>query len=492
MRAISGDGADVGLTRRGIVGAWFAGSATALTAALQAVKLVILARLLDPNDFGVVGMAAVVIAATGIVADLGLSGPVIKKDEVPTGVLSSLYWLSLSIGIALALGLAAASPWIAVLFHEPRVAPVLATLSIVLVVQPLGALHQALAEKALYFRRLATIDVTAAAVGGIASVAIAANGGGVVALVADTVLAATTRAVLLIVAGRSTFTPRTSFAWRGLRGYLTFGLLSVGQRTANYASANIDYALIGGFLGASALGVYKMAYELATLTPGRMNLVLGRVFFPVLARVSGDRERFRAAFLRMQETTVLLGAPVVVGIALIAPLVVPGLLGERWRAAEPLLRILCIVGLGRVIGGTIGPTLLAAGRPDLGLRWSLLAVVIQVPVIWWAVTTGQLKVVAWTFVVLQLIHNTLNYFLLVRAVFGPLAAEYAGSIFPALGMTAAMAATVWTVARVTPSSGWPVALAVQVAVGAITYGLFAYRFKRTIIEDLAMVSGSRD
>jgi len=478
----------VGLARRGIVGAWFAGGSTVLTSLLQAAKLVVLARLLAPEDFGVMGMAMVVVAFAGLAADLGLGGPVIQREDVPGDVLSSLYWLSLTTGVAACAGLAIASPAIAALFHEPRVAPVLASLSLVFVLQPLGALHQALAEKALYFRRLATIDITASAVGGICGIVIAVSGGGVAALVFDTVLTAATRAALLVVAGRGSWRPRLVFVRRGLSGYLTFGLLSVGQRTANYATANVDYALVGGFLGASALGVYKMAYELATLTPGRLNAVVSRVFFPVLTRVAGDRDRFRGAFLRMQETATLVGAPVVAGIGLVAPLAIPGLLGPRWHAAEPLVRILCLVGLCRVIAGTIGPALLAAGRPDLGLRWSLMIVAIQVPALLLAVSTGHLRAVAWTFVGMQILYVVLNYHILVTKLFGPCAAAYVSSIVPALAMTAAMIAAVLAVAYATTSAAWPIALAAQVATGIAVYGGLAWRFRRRVIEDLALVS----
>lgn len=478
-----------GLARRGIVGAWFAGSSTVLTSITQAVKLVVLARLLPPEDFGVVGMAMVVIACAGIAADLGLGGAVIQRDEVPPRLLSSLFWLSLVSGVLLAAGLAAASSWIALLFHEPRVAPVLSGLALLFVVQPLGALHQALAEKGLRFRRLAAIDVAASTAGSAAGIAAALSGLGVAALVLDPLSAAATRAGLLLATTREGWRPRWVFDRRGLRGYLTFGLLSVGQRTANYVTANVDYALVGGFLGASALGVYKMAYELATLTPGRLNLVVSRVFFPVLARVASDRNRFRAAFLRMQETATLLGAPIVTGIGLVAPLAIPGLLGARWLPAVPLVRILCLAGLCRVIGGTIGPALLAAGRPDLGLRWSLLVVAIQVPVLALAVSRGGTVAVAWAIAALQLLYVVLNYRFLVRTLFGPCLAAFARANLPAVALSATMAAGVAGAAAATGELGWRTALTIEVAVGAAVYLALVLTFKRRIIADLSLAAG---
>lgn len=261
-----------------------------------------------------------------------------------------------------------------------------------------------------------------------------------------------------------------------------------GQRAANYATSNIDYALIGSLLGAHALGLYRIAYELATLTSGRLNIVVSRVFFPVMARFSADRTRFRGAFLRMQETATLLGAPLVVGIGLVAPLAVPGLLGARWAESVPLLRVLCVVGLGRVIAGTIGPAILAAGRPELGLRWSLTLVVIQVPAIVLAVTRGGLTAVAWTFAVLQTLYVVLNYRLLVRTLFGSCLGAYLATVLPAMGFCAAMAAAVAGVAWAARGWTWPFALALEVAVGAVVYAGFVFAFKRAVVNELTLYS----
>ena len=477
-----------GLARSGIRGAWFSGSSTLVTSTVQAIKLVVLARLLTPEDFGVAGMAMVLIACGSVLADLGVGAAVIQKEDVPEPVLARLYGLGLATGALLFAAMCLGAPLAARIYGEPRVGPVLLGLGLVFLVLPIGALHQALAEKRLAFKRVAAIEVAASIVGATAAIACAFAGGGVWALVTDQVASAGTKSTLLWVQGRASWRSRPSFALGGLRPYLRFGAFSVGQRAANYATANIDYALIGSLLGAHALGLYRIAYELATLTSGRLNIVVSRVFFPVMARFSADRTRFRGAFLRMQETATLLGAPLVVGIGLVAPLAVPGLLGARWTDAVPLLRVLCIVGLGRVIAGTIGPAILAAGRPELGLRWSLTLVVIQVPAIALAVTRGGLTAVAWTFAVLQTVYVVLNYRLLVRTLFGSCLRAYLATILPALGFCCAMASAVAAVAWAARGWTWPIALVAEVAVGAAVYGGLVFAFKRPVVDELTLYS----
>lgn len=476
-----------GLARRGIVGAWFAGSSSVLTSAVQGVKILAFARLLAPEEHGLFAMAMVVISCSMILGDLGLGGAVIHREDVPDRVLSSLYWLGILGGAGLAGLLVAASPLFARAFRDPRVAPLLVALSALFVLQPWGALHQSLAEKRLAFRRLAAIEVAASATGAVAGIGAALTGAGVWAFVADQLTAAGLKSGMLVLLGRSQFRPRLTFALSGLRAYVRFGAFSVGQRTANYATANVDYALVGGVLGAAPLGLYRMGYELATLAPGRLNIVASRVFFPVLARLADDRERFRAAFLRLQETATILGLPVVAGIALTAPLFVPQILGERWSASVPLLQILAIVGAGRVIAGTIGPALFAAGRPDLGLRWSLSLAVLQVPALLVAVQLGGVRGVAWTFAALQTLYVVLNYRFLVRALFGSCLGSYVASILPAILMTAAMGAAVLAVAGVTAGLPWSVSLVLQVVTGVAVYGGLAWRWRPRILEDLALI-----
>jgi O-antigen/teichoic acid export membrane protein len=477
-----------GLARKGIVGAWFAGSSTLLISVVQGVKLLAFARLLAPEQHGVFAMAMVVISCCMVLADLGLAGAVIQRDDVPARVLSSLYWLGVAGGIGLALVLAALSPVIGWAFGDPRVAPVVAALGILFVLQPWGALHQALVEKRLAFKRMAAIEVTAAATGAAAAIAAAASGAGVWAFVVDQLVAAAAKTVMLVTRGGSGFRPERAFGLSGLRSYVRFGALSVGQRTANYATANVDYALVGGVLGAGPLGLYRMGYELATLAPGRLNVVASRVFFPVMARLAGDRDRFRTAYLRLQESATLLGLPLVAGIALTAPVFVPHVLGARWAPSVPLLQILAIVGAGRVVAGTIGPALLAAGRPDLGLRWSLLLVALQVPTLLVAVRLGGLAGVAWAFAGLQTLYVVLNYRLLVRRLFGPCLAAYLRSILPAFAMVAAMAAAVLAARHLTAEAPWPATLAVQIAAGAAVYLVLAWRLTPKVLSDLALTA----
>jgi O-antigen/teichoic acid export membrane protein len=476
-----------GLARSGIRGAWFSGSSTLVTSTVQAVKLVVLARLLTPEDFGVAGMAMVLIACGSLIADLGVGAAVIQRENVPEPVLSRLYGLGLATGAGLFVILCVGAPLASRIYGEPRVAPVLIGLGATFLVLPIGALHQAFAEKRLAFKRLAAIEVAASIAGATGAILCALVGGGVWALVLDPVAAGSVKAALLSAQARAGWRGRPSFGVHGLRPYLRFGALSVGQRAANYATANVDYALVGFLLGAHALGLYRIAYELATLTSGRLNVVVSRVFFPVMTRFAADRERFRGAFLRMQETATLLGAPLVIGIGLVAPLAVPGLLGARWTESVPLLRVLCVVGLGRVIAGTIGPAILAAGRPELGLRWSLTLVAIQVPAIALAVTRGGLSAVAWTFAALQTAYVVLNYRLLVRTLFGPCLRAYLATILPALAFGCVMAGAVAAVGWATRDDPWPLALGLAVATGATVYAGLVFVFRRRVVEDLAMI-----
>ena len=198
-------------------------------------------------------------------------------------------------------------------------------------------------------------------------------------------------------------------------------------------TANVDFLLIGSFLGAQPLGYYTLAYNIANLPSTRINAVASRVLFPTFARIQNDPPRLKRAYLKLQELTALINFPLLFGIVIVASNGIPVLFGPSWEPAVLLVQILSIVGMGRAISGTIGPLLLAQGRTDLGLKWSLLLVAIQVPGLLAGVLARGAIGVAVAFACLQVVYAFLNYPILVRTLIGPSLREYFSAMWPLFG-----------------------------------------------------------
>jgi lipopolysaccharide exporter len=394
------------------------GTSTVIINLLYLCQIFVLARLLAPSDFGLMGMTTVVIGFASVISDLGIGNAIIHRQGVTGESLSSLYWLNLLVGLILFCAMWAVAPIVVGMYAEPRLSGIMFWLSLIFLITPVGQPFQTLLEKHLEFGQLAKIETTAAGVGVIVAIAMALAESRVYALVAGALANCGAKTLLLAVIGGATWKPSLRFSFIDLRGYVGFGLHHIGQRAVNYVTANIDFFLIGNFLGAQALGYYVLAYNLASLPSAKINAVIARVFFPVFAQVQNDIVKLRDGYLRMQKLTSMINIPALFGMAILAPIAVPLFFGEAWAESALLLQILTIVGLFRSLAGTVGPLLLAGGRPDLGFKWSLLIVAFQVPGLYLGLLTGGTVGVATAFAMLQCFYFPLNYLILIRTLLG--------------------------------------------------------------------------
>ncbi len=424
------------------------GLSTAMIGALGVVQMVVMRRLLAPADFGLMSMVNVVIGLAALFADMGIGGAIIQRREVTREDLSSLYWLNLLVGLFLFLLLCGLTPLIVLFYNEPRLTPLLAWTGLLFVIAAVGAQFQTLLEREMEFTRLAWIETSAAAIGMIIAITMGLKGCGVYSLIAGTLSNAGGKSLILSVVGFKRWRPLFRFQKRRTQGYLAFGLNLVGQRSVNYLTANTDFMLIGSLLGAQALGYYSLAYNLANLPSTRINAVISRVFFPAFSQLQDNLVRLKSGFLRMQEFTSVINIPVVFGMAVAAPVAIPLFFGDRWIPSVLLLQILVIVGFGRAVAGTIGPLLLARGRTDLGFKWSLMLVAIQVPGIFLGISLGGMVGVAIAFAILQSCYLVLNYLILVRKLLGPCLKEYVQRIWPSFWMSLGMAAVSFVISIV--------------------------------------------
>ena len=249
-----------GLRQQAAGGVRWAGTATAVNAALNFLQTAVLAHFLSPSDFGVGSMVAVIVAFTQLFADAGVSSALIYRHQPTERELSSLYWFNIAAGVAMWIAINAAAQGAVWFFDEPRVAGPLRVASLAFLIVPLGQQFQFLLQKELRFQPLATTSISGYAAGAIVAVASAAEGAGVYALVFGQLANSTVRTALL-VRSRWQQRPRLHFDRRDLRGYVGFGLYQTGDRAANFFNAYLLHGLIGSMLGARVLGIYTLAFD---------------------------------------------------------------------------------------------------------------------------------------------------------------------------------------------------------------------------------------
>ena len=357
-----------GLVARGV--AW-ATAGQGGTVALHYLVMLVLAWRLTPAEFGVVGLATIYVFPLTAATELGLGAALVQRRELTAGHVAAAFWLSLAAGVALGVGLWFSAGPVAALMREPRLAAVLRALSLMVPVHALTVVPRALLQRSLAFRRLAATEVGAAAAFAAVALALAARRWGVSSLVVGLVVRHLVRAALLWWA--EPWWPGARPALAECATVLRFGGFVMGSMLAMQFVSNVDYFVIGRWLGAAALAHYTLAFQLAIIPVQRVCEVLSRVAFPSLARIQGDAPRLRRALSEMLDGPTAAVAAGAIVLAIAAPALLRNLYGEAWLPAAPLLQILALAAPFYVLDSA-QTVLRATGRPGIDLALDALRV----------------------------------------------------------------------------------------------------------------------
>ncbi|QCQ20829.1 MOP flippase family protein [Desulfoglaeba alkanexedens] len=468
----------MGLKEKTVSGVKWSGISMGAVTALQFATLAILARLLSPADFGLMGMIMVVIGFAQAFADMGISNAIIHRQDATKDQLSSLYWLNILAGFIVFCVVCASTPLVVEFYNEPRLTRLLYLTALVFLITPLGQQFQILLQKELKFDGLAKIEIATAVVNSTVSIGVAFAGLGVYSLICGQLAGTTVKVVLLCGIGWRNWRPSFHFAKQDVKGYIGFGLYQMGERSINYLNSNLDYLLIGSMLGARALGYYTLAYNLIIRPSTMINPVITKVAFPVLSLIQNETDKLRRGYLQVVQVLAMVNFPILMGLAVVAPVAVPVIFGDQWLPSVILIQILTIVGLLRSIGNPIGSLLLAKGRADLGFKWNLGLTVTQIPGLYLGAGLGGAVGVAIAFSVLTVLYCIFSYLVLIRTLLGPCLRDYVQSMWPALWMSAVMGAVICAIGALFQNDSRLIIFILQVFIGsAVFISLFFFNEK---------------
>lgn len=343
--------------------------AQAIRVAVQILGTVVLARLLDPNDYGLIAEVLTVVGLGEILRDFGLTNAAVQVRTLSDDERNNLFWLNTGTGAVLALLVAGAAPLVAALYRDERLVPLTTLLAVTFVSNGLSTQFRADLNRRLAFVRLAGAEIAGQIAGLAIGLVMAVVGAGYWALAGQQIGIAATTLVLLWSTAR--FRPRAYRRDVPMRRFITFGLDVVGAQLLGYASKNTDTVVIGTTLGATALGFYNRAFQLLTLPLSQINAPSTRVALSVLARLQDDSERFRNYLLAGQ--TVMLHLVLAVfawSSALAGPLVLL-VLGPQWTPSVLLFQILAVSGVFQTAGYTTYWVFLAKGLTRSQLWWQV-------------------------------------------------------------------------------------------------------------------------
>lgn len=340
--------------------------------ALQLLQLSILARYLAPTDFGLMAILMIVIGFSQAFMDMGVSNAIIQRENITHSQLSSLYWLNTLSGGLLTLIVILLSPFIATVYNEAKITELLLLLSSVFFITALGNQYRILCQKKLLFDLMAKIDVVSATLAFSTAVYLAYKGAGVYSLVFAMLVSASSASVLYLYVGlKYHHKPSFTYNHKELKGFYSFGLFQMGERTLNYISANVDKILIGKIIGLQAVGFYNMAWQLIIFPLSKINPIVNKVAFPIYSKVQNDTESLNRYYSLSVKVLSLITIPLLAFLSFFSKDIVLIVFGNGWEKSASLITVLAFIGIGKALGNPGGALLLALGRADVGFWWNL-------------------------------------------------------------------------------------------------------------------------
>lgn len=400
------------LGRRAVSGGFLMAGAQAFKLLLNVTGVVILARLLSPQEFGLVAMAGAITANLGLLKGAGLSIGSVQRETVNHQQVSNVFWANLGLGVLLAvisIGLAWPVAWF---YGDDRLTSIMLALSLTFVFAGATAQHQALLLRQMRLKARALIGVVAVLASVVVGCSMAWVGFGYWALVGMPLCLSGTAMVMTWSVSR--WCPALPSRRSGVRSLLRFGIRLTTSDLIVRVARSTDTLLIGRFFGAASLGLYSRADALLSRPLEQVIMPMGDVFVPLLSRLQFDPERYRRTFLRAFGMLALISFPFTASLfALSKPLILV-LLGPGWVDAAPILAVFTVMALCRVLWVATW-LLITQGRGREYLRLSVTASALTVAAVFAGLPWGVLGVAVAISSTSLLIQLPLLYYMVGRS-----------------------------------------------------------------------------
>lgn len=442
------------------------------------VVFIVLARLLTPSDFGLIAMAGVFVGLGDVLVQQGFGTAITQRKNLEPEHESTAFWANVLLGFSVGAFLWLAAPWVAALYRQEAVAPVIRWLSPVALLRGAVAVPVGLLQRSFRFRALALRSLSAAVIGGVAGVVAALSGWGVYALVVQQLVGASLD--LIIVWSAAAWWPRFVFSLRHLKELLGFSSYLLGSGLLGLVSRRADDFLIGMVLGDVALGIYAVAYRGLQILQQVLAKTGTVVAFSAFSRLQDQPERMREAFYESTRAASVISMPVFVGISMVATFAVPLVFGEQYAESGQVLRVLALIGIVHGVSYLNYAVFTGVGRPDYVMKLLTVRTLANVIAFVLAVPFG-IVAVSTAFVARAYLLMPLNVFVLKRAIeISP--TRYFANFVPALLSSVAMAVAIYGVSRL--PLGDVNRLLASIGVGGATYLVTLRALAPELVRDL--------
>jgi len=363
------------LNKQVISGSFWSAASNIGAQAVNFAVTIILARLLIPEDFGVIAISSVIVGVITLFQDLGMGSAIIQKKEIDEDHLATSFSVSVVTGLVIAALVIGISPIVASFYGKSILKSIIMVYSIGFVLSPLVSIHNSILTKNLEFKKIGILNVLNQVLSGGISVILALTNFGVWSLVLGKLVA---QSMMIPVYWKTAkWIPKFRFRKSCFQDLFSFSSSLLGFNILNYFSRNFDNLVVGKYLGATTLGYYSVAYNLMLKPLELISWSVGRVLFPAFSRIQDEKERIRATYLKILRAISIVTFPMMTGLMIVAREFILTFYGGRWEPVVVPLQLLCIVGALQSIGTTGGVIILSQGRSDLILKLGLFNAVVM-------------------------------------------------------------------------------------------------------------------
>ena len=423
---------------------------------------IILARLLSPQEFGLIGMLTIFIAVSQSFINSGFSQALIRKTDPSQADYSTVFYFNMIIGVVCFLILFFCAGLISRFFNEPQLRLLVQVLGFSLIINAFTLIQRTILTKRIDFKLQTKISFISSVVSGIIGIGMAYAGYGVWSLVIKMIAMNIIAAILLWLWNR--WRPILTFSVKSFRELYSFGFNLLVSGLIDTIYNNIYYLIIGKYFSAQELGYYTRADTFNTLPSTNLTQVIQRVSYPVLSSIKEDTPKLKEAYKKLIKSTMLICFVIMLGMVAIARPMILTLIGEKWEPSIIYLQMLCFVGMFYPLHALNLNMLQVQGRSDLFLRLEIIKKVLAVPVIIIGILWGIKPMI-----ISMIVHATVSYYLdsyWSGRFIGYSSLEQIRDILPSFLLAVGVSAVVYVEGHLIPLPPLPL-LVIQLITGAL-------------------------
>jgi O-antigen/teichoic acid export membrane protein len=458
----------------------------ALGKVVSLASTLVMARLLSPADYGLMAMAMTLVGFVGFFNEVGIGAAIVQKKELGEAEVNGCFAFSILASFVLFAATALLSGPASAFFGNPKLQPMIAVLASAFVFGAIGTVPMAFLRKEMNFKAVAGINVLAVFFQAGMSLVLASRGMGAWALVWSFIGSSIVQS-----AGAfwlSSWRPRGAFGMRAAYGIVMYGLHVTTTRIFWYMYSNADKVIIGKVLGDRALGIYDMAFSLATLPTSQITTLATNVASPLFSKLQSDLPELRAFILHITRGVAYVTYPALIGMLVCSRELIAVLLGDKWIGMLVPFGALCVMGLIKSVDPLLSQVLIATGNAKKLSGYTLMCGIAMTAAVVGGATLDGLRGVSLVWmVVYPLLSMRLLY--LIAQVTGMKMGEYYRTLLPVLVAAAAMAVAVLVVREAMLMAGVPPLplLIAEVATGALAYMLWIVQFDKRGLSEIRQV-----